>query len=105
MLEKYYFSHLRGARTLSDGDVIPRKFILFNNSMMRRETLEKVGDFDESFLHYGGEDTDLAFRIENKFPKGFRFSNQSASRHYHPRSVKSFCNSMYIYGKKIFQYY
>ena len=100
ILEKYYFSHLRGARTLSDGEVIPRKFILFGNTMLRRKTLEKVGGFDESFLHYGGEDIDLAFRIEDKFPKGFRFSNQSASRHYHPRSVKSFCNSMYIYGRE-----
>ena len=100
LFERYYFSHLRGARKLNDGDIVPRKLFLFNNVMLRRKIFIKVDGFDESFLHYGGEDTDLAFRIEDKFPKGFRFSSQSTSIHYHPRSVESFCNSMHIYGKE-----
>jgi GT2 family glycosyltransferase len=100
LLEKYYFSHLRGARQLKDGDRVPQKFMLFNNVMLRRKIFIEVGGFDESFLHYGGEDTDLAFRITDKFPKGFRFSNQSESIHYHPRSVESFCKSMHLYGKE-----
>jgi len=100
IFEKYYFSRLRGARQLKDGDFVPRRLMLFGNVMMRRNIFADVGEYDESFLHYGGEDTDLAFRIANKFPKGFRFSNQSTSRHYHPRSVESFCNSMHLYGKE-----
>jgi glycosyltransferase involved in cell wall biosynthesis len=100
LVEKYYFSYLRGARQLKDGDVVPRRLMLFGNVMMRRNIFQDVGEYDESFLHYGGEDTDLAFRIADKFPKGFRFSNQSASIHYHPRSVESFCKSMHFYGKE-----
>ena len=102
LFEKYYFSSLRGARQLKDGDGVPRRFMLFNNVMIRRKILIKIGGFDESFLHYGGEDTDLAFRVADKFPKGFRFSNQSPSIHYHPRSVESFCQSMHLYGKENF---
>jgi len=100
LLEKYYFSNLRGARQLKDGDRVPRRFMLFGNVMLRRKIFIEVGGFDESFLHYGGEDTDLAIRIADKFPKGFRFSNQSESIHYHHRSVKSFCKSMHLYGKE-----
>jgi len=100
IFEKYYFSRLRGARQLKDGDFVPRRLMLFGNVMMRKNIFTDVGEYDESFLHYGGEDTDLAFRIANKFPKGFRISNQSTSRHYHPRSVESFCKSMHLYGKE-----
>ena len=100
IFEKYYFSHLRGARQLKDGDFVPRRLMLFGNAMVRRNIFEHIGGYDESFVHYGGEDTDLAFRIADKFPKGFRFSNRSNSIHYHPRSVESFCKSMYYYGQE-----
>jgi len=100
LVENYYFSRLRGARQLKGADFVPRRLMLFGNVMMRKNIFTDVGEYDESFLHYGGEDTDLAFRIANKFPKGFRISNQSTSRHYHPRSVESFCKSMHLYGKE-----
>jgi GT2 family glycosyltransferase len=100
LFEKYYFSRLRGARQLKCADFVPQRLMLFGNVMMRRNIFEDVGEYDESFLYYGGEDTDLAFRIADKFPKGFRFSNQSESIHYHPRSMESFCKSMYLYGEE-----
>ena len=48
---------------------------------------------------YGGEDTDLSARIWNTYPKGFVFSKNSDSVHYHRRNLNEFCNSMYTYGK------
>ena len=42
LVEKYYFSRLRGARQLMDGDWIPRRFMLFGNVMIRKKILIKI---------------------------------------------------------------
>lgn len=97
--EKYYFSQIRGARQFSDGSIIPAKYLLFGNVAVRRTTLLEVGLFDETFKYYGGEDTDLAFRINDKYPNSFVISNKSTSIHYHPRTLESFLSSMHLYGK------
>ena len=98
-VEKYYFGNLRGARKYKDGERIPFQYMLFGNAMLRRTILQECGYFDESMKKYGGEDTDLSARIWNTYPKGFVFSKNSDSVHYHRRNLNEFCNSMYTYGK------
>jgi len=98
-VEKYYFGNLRGARKYKDGEKIPFQYMLFGNAMLKRIALQECGYFDESMKKYGGEDTDLSARIWNTYPRGFVFSKNSDSVHYHRRNLSEFCNSMYTYGK------
>ena len=98
-VEKYYFGNLRGARKYKDGERIPFQYMLFGNAMLKRTILQECGYFDESMKKYGGEDTDLSARIWNTYPRGFVFSKNSDSVHYHRRNLNEFCNSMYTYGK------
>ena len=98
-VEKYYFGNLRGARKYKDKDKIPLQYMLFGNAMIKREALIGCGMFDIKIKKYGGEDTDLAARIWDKYPDSFVFSKKSDTVHYHRRSLKDFCNSMETYGE------
>lgn len=98
-IEQYYFSQLRGARQLLDGERIPVKWALFGNTAIKREVLNEVGVFDESFSSYGGEDTDLSIRVFKKYSRGFRFSKKSNAIHHHNRTLTTFCKSMKQYGQ------
>ena len=98
-VERYYFGNLRGARKYNDNEKIPFQYMLFGNAMLKRESLNKCGFFDESMKKYGGEDTDLSARIWDEYPKSFVFSKSSNAVHYHRRNLDEFYNSMKIYGE------
>jgi len=51
------------------------------NISVSRQAVEDVGRFDESFRHYGCEDTDLAFRLEKQC--GVRVVYHPAARAHH----------------------
>ena len=98
-VEKYYFGNLRGARQYNDKDKIPLQYMLFGNAMIKREALVGCGMFDEKIKKYGGEDTDLAARVWDRYPDSFVFSKKSDAIHYHRRNLKDFCQSMEVYGE------
>jgi hypothetical protein len=97
-VEKYYFGELRGARKYSDGELIPLQFMLYNNTMVKREVLKKSKLFNESIYKYGGEDTDLSARIWDLYPNSFIFSKKSNVYHFHRRNLTEFCRDMEVYG-------
>lgn len=51
------------------------------NVFYRRDDLEAVGGFDETFLEPGGEDTDLAFRVRNERGRDFAFAHEALVYH------------------------
>lgn len=51
------------------------------NVSVSRDAVVQVGGFDESFQHYGCEDTDLAYRLERKL--GVRVLYDATARAYH----------------------
>lgn len=51
------------------------------NVFYRRDDLEAVDGFDESFLEPGGEDTDLAFRVRNQRGRPFAFAHEALVYH------------------------
>ena len=55
--------------------------------------------FDENLKNYGGEDTELALRIYNKFPGGLRFDKNLICYHHDQKNLAEFCNNMENYGK------
>ena len=51
------------------------------NVSVARDAVAAVGSFDESFQHYGCEDTDLAFRLQQHF--GLEVVYDASARAYH----------------------
>jgi len=98
-LDHYFYSKNRGARQFGEESIIGPTWFLFNNSAVKRSAIEKTTLFDEKIKHYGGEDTDLAIRLWDRFPRSFYYSSQIVAEHYHKRTLEQFCSQMEIYGK------
>ena len=99
LLDRYFYSFYRGARQIGENKPLYFRWFLFNNTVIRCSALKMIGNFDNAFTTYGGEDTDLAIRLWEAYPNGLRFSSQAVSEHHHKREVDEFCKSMYYYGK------
>ena len=54
----------RGVHKIKNGGKIPFKCFWTSNASIKKESLLKVGFFDERFKGAGGEDTELAYRLE-----------------------------------------
>lgn len=58
-------------------------YFLTGNASARREDLEAVGKFDESFTGYGHEDLELGYRLE-KHGVELRYDSDAVNYHWHP---------------------
>ncbi len=97
-LDRYFYSFYRGARRIGENQPLHFRWFLFNNAVIRRSVLDEIGNFDQTFTTYGGEDTDLAIRLWQAYPAGLRFSTRAVSYHHHRRTVKTFCATMECFG-------
>jgi GT2 family glycosyltransferase len=78
-------------------DEVHFKCFVTGNSSLRREFLFEVGLFDKDFTAYGGEDLELAYRL-NRAGARFRYLEQAVSYHNHIRPLDQLCQLMHTYG-------
>ena len=98
-LDKYLYSSLRGAKKkYKNGDNIHFKYFLFSNTAVRRDVFDSIVGFDNQFKKYGGEDTDLAIRLYELYPKGLYYFSDLISYHHGKKELNDYCNDMKIYG-------
>jgi glycosyltransferase involved in cell wall biosynthesis len=70
----------RGVKKLPEGEKIPFKCFWSSNASVRKEHLVSAGLFDEAFKKAGGEDTELAYRLEKA---GIDFAYEKRAVCYH----------------------
>lgn len=76
----------RGVKKVPRGEMIPFRCFWSSNASVRKEHLERAGIFDEEFRGAGGEDTELAYRLEKA---GIRFVYEDkAICYHHPVSLR-----------------
>jgi GT2 family glycosyltransferase len=100
VFSKYHLGHLNENED-HEVDVLAGAFF-----MVKKEVLEKIGGFDESFFMYG-EDVDLSYRIQKNGYKNFYYA-QSSVIHFKGEStrkgslnyVRMFYNAMTIFVHK-----
>lgn len=102
--QRYLFEGKRGAMKFNDGAPQPFQVFLFNNTSVRRGSLEKVGLFDENIRFYGGEDAELAFRIWKEFPNGLYFDPTIQAIHHDYRSLDEALKIIEDFGEKVVPY-
>ena len=97
---KYHLGHLSENEN-HEVDVLAGAFM-----MMKKEVLDKVGGFDETFFMYG-EDVDLSYRIQKAGFKNYYVAETSiihfkgeSTRKASMNYVKMFYNAMSIFVKK-----
>jgi len=98
-IDRYLYSNKRGVRSLSNDEPVEVPGFIMGNSAVKREALNECGLFDEDFDTWGGEDTDLAIRLWDKYPNGLRFEAEAVALHYHQRELEDVLNNMFKYGQ------
>ncbi|MFQ6092373.1 MAG: glycosyltransferase family 2 protein [bacterium] len=94
----------RGVHKLKPGQKVPFKYWRSSNSSVRRSILIEVGLFDERIQEYGGEDLELAFRLEKLGDVNFIYAPQAISYHMHYRHLTDVCRLMFNYGQTSLAY-
>jgi glycosyltransferase involved in cell wall biosynthesis len=56
----------RGSAKMKAGEKLPGKYFRTTNASVPKKLLVDIGCFDENFIHYGGEDTEIGMRIADK---------------------------------------
>ena len=97
-LNKYLFSTYRGQQNINRDTALNYKSFVFSNTIVQRSVLDEVGIFDEDLKHYGGEDTELAIRVYEKFPNGLR-KIKAESQHITNKELDLYLLGMFDYGQ------
>ncbi len=97
---KYHLGHLNEHEN-HEVDVLAGAFM-----MIKKEVLDKVGSFDETFFMYG-EDVDLSYRVQEAGYKNFYFAGSSiihfkgeSTRKGSMNYVRMFYNAMSLFVRK-----
>lgn len=97
---KYHLGYLKEDEN-NEVDVLAGAFM-----MIKKEVLDKVGGFDETFFMYG-EDVDLSYRIQKAVYKNYYFADSSiihfkgeSTRKGSMNYVRMFYNAMSIFVRK-----
>lgn len=100
VFSKYHLGHLKENEN-HEVDVLAGAFM-----MIKKEVLDKVGSFDETFFMYG-EDVDLSYRVQKANYKNYYFAESSiihfkgeSTRKGSMNYVRMFYNAMSIFVRK-----
>ncbi|MBD3348336.1 MAG: glycosyltransferase [Candidatus Eisenbacteria bacterium] len=91
----------RGVHKLSEGAAVPARYFVTNNSSVPRRRLLEVGLFDESFVGYGFEDTEIAFRLEEEAGLNFIYCPEALAYHIHHHSLEQLLRKRYESGRAL----
>ncbi len=87
-----------GAAKLSQGSRLPGRYFATGNCSILKRTIERVGDFDEAFQSWGGEDLDFGVRLENAgIPIYGNFEVRAV--HHHFRSLDQLLENKRKFGE------
>lgn len=92
----------RGSAKADSGSVIPGKYFRTTNASAPLSVIREAGFFDENFVQYGGEDTELGIRLEKKIPVYSLPEAVGYNRHW--RELGELLDIMEVYGEKSLPY-
>jgi len=96
MLDWYRVS--RGGQKLPKGKAIPERYFATNNASLPRTLISKTGKFNESYTGWGGEDTELGYKLA-KSGATFYYLSEALAFHNHEETLQSYKNKLATFAK------
>lgn len=94
------YTDSRGVHKVAPGATIPARYFMTGNSSVAAPLLAKAGGFDEEFDEYGGEDTEMGYRLE-RFGGRFRHAPDAISEHLDLHGVLATAKRLRRYGERM----
>lgn len=102
--QRYLYESRRGALKYPATEPLPYHVFLFGCTSAKKSAVDLVGLFDENITHYGGEDTDYAYRFWQAFPQGLYYAPTVRVVHHHCRSIGQALQNIESFGKNVIPY-
>jgi GT2 family glycosyltransferase len=102
--QEYLYRSKRGAKKFPPKAPLPFKAFLFNCTSVKKNALKEVGLFDDRITRYGGEDTEFAYRLWQKYPQGLYYAPHIKVVHHHYRSFSDALSNVRIFGREVVPY-
>jgi glycosyltransferase involved in cell wall biosynthesis len=90
----------RGVKKVAPAEAIPPRYFMTGNSSVARPLLERAGGFDEEFDEYGGEDTEMGYRLAERGGR-FRHAKGAVSWHLDLNTVPRMAERLHRYGERM----
>ena len=102
--QRYLYESKRGARVIGANKPLPFQYFIFGITSVRWSALATVGGFNADIRHYGGEDTELAYRLWQKYPTGLFFDPEIIVIHHHYRPFQQVLKIVEQFGRHVVPY-
>lgn len=102
--QKYLYKSRRGAKKFPADSPLPFMVFLFNCTSVKKETFDHVGLFDDQITRYGGEDTEFAYRLWQKYPEGLYYAPHIKVIHHHYRPFNEVLKNVETFGREVVPY-
>lgn len=97
--QRYLYEARRGAKRWSSTQPLPYSVFVLGCSSVKRAALDTIGIFAAELTSYGGEDTELAYRLWRKYPEGLYYDPRIKVYHHHRRSLPAALNLLHQFGQ------
>ncbi|MFH1213993.1 MAG: hypothetical protein V1681_07875, partial [Candidatus Neomarinimicrobiota bacterium] len=102
--QRYLYESKRGARVIGANKPLSYKYFIFGLTSIKRSVLEASGQFDAHIRHYGGEDTETAYRLWQKYPDGLFYAPDILVTHHHYRHFSQVLQLVENFGRQVVPY-
>jgi len=104
LVQNSYMKYLdeRGSAKMKPGEMLPGKYFRTTNASVPASILMKAGCFDENFIHYGGEDSEIGMRIADEVP--IFYLPEAIGYNRHSRSLEQSLDIIRVYGEHSLPY-
>jgi glycosyltransferase involved in cell wall biosynthesis len=91
-----------GSARVNGGEKMPGKYFRTTNASVPKDILIETGCFDENFIYYGGEDTELGMRIAEQID--IIYLPEAVGYNRHSRTLEKSLEIIKVYGEKSLPY-